>query len=124
MDRELLHAFIEECWDKWLETKGIGLELEKPTADSPEPATFTDVEVAEEATPVGPKVVNDTRAVRAPSTGDKVYLINEKDMTKRWVTNPEVLKAHGFGLEDVVEIKDIELSKYKPSSAVLNAPKA
>jgi hypothetical protein len=60
----------------------------------------------------------DKRVVRTKSTGDRVYLLDEANKTRAWVTNPDILQSHGFELTDVVEIDDNELLKYTMSPAL------
>lgn len=86
----------------------------KPTADTPE---VSEGEVVDSTPTVKKELPEGKRAVRTKTTGDRVYLLDEKEMTKRWITSPEVLEGMGFGLADVVEIEDAEFHKYKISTA-------
>lgn len=58
------------------------------------------------------------RVVRTKTTADRVYLLNEEDKTRQWMTNPDVVKSKGFEMEDVVEINDEELLKYQQKQAI------
>jgi hypothetical protein len=53
------------------------------------------------------------RVVRSPKTGDKVYMIDEEQSTKKWVKSPEMLEELGFGFSDVQDITDEVLAKYR-----------
>lgn len=73
--------------------------------------------VANDATPdkveaPARKLPEGKRVVRTKTSGDRVYLLDDNKKTRQWLTNPEVLKATGFGLEDVVEIDDTKFHKY------------
>ena len=103
MDRvESLKLRINNVIDDWMNENVV----EVPDAtDQPE-------EAPAKVLPVG------YRAVRASSSGDRVYYIDEENNTRQWVTNPEVLKSYGFDLEDVVEIEESELLKYQMAPAL------
>lgn len=111
MDKKMMHQFIDETWDAWIRKASL-TEFDKPTADAQtEPSTSTDEAVSEdETTPT-------KRAVRTKSSGDKVYMVDDETMTKRWISSPDVLKGLGFNLEDVTEIEDMELAKYRQSAS-------
>ncbi len=74
----------------------------------------------EEAVPEPPKHETPAgkRAVRTKSSGDRVYILDEEAKTRRWVTNPEVLKSVGFEIGDVVDIDDSELLSYQMAPAL------
>ena len=110
--KEALHQFIDEGWDTFIESHQLVdiAGAEKPYADmTPALSASTADEPAEAE--VGAK--SDVRVVRTPASGDKVYLLSETDMTKKWVRTPEMLKEAGFTFGDVQKIEDSELSKYK-----------
>lgn len=58
------------------------------------------------------------RAVRTKTSGDRVYILDDADQTRRWVTSSEVLSKLGFEMSDVVEIDDTEMMKYKMGPAI------
>lgn len=114
--REDLHKLIDDYFDKIggpLAEQAVEQPLSgtKPYADTPETNPVESVPV-----PSGPKMVGDTHVVRSKSSGDKVYVLNDKEMTKRWVTSPEVLKGLGFDFSDVTEMSDLDFLKYKQQS--------
>ncbi len=113
MTRNELHQIIDSYLDEVEGKTTATVTFERPTEDTEE--------VEEAVVEEKPKTDPDTRVVRSKGTGDKVYLLNDKEMTKRWITSPQVLEGLGFGMGDVGEIPDLELSKYKPVSAAFNA---
>lgn len=58
------------------------------------------------------------RVVRTKNSGDRVYLLDDLDNSRRWVTSAEILEKLGFSLSDVSEVSDADLLKYKMSSAI------
>ena len=60
----------------------------------------------------------DKRVVRTKQTGDRVYLLDENKKTRQWVYSPEVLQSIGFEMSDVIEIDDLELSRYSMGAAL------
>ena len=60
----------------------------------------------------------DKRVARTKTSGDKVYLLDEKTKEKRWISSDKVLKGLGFNFSDVEEISDSELSGYKLTQAL------
>lgn len=110
-------ATINQYFDN-LEVANKMPQAELPTQEAkPLADTHQNEEPREPAKANGPKMVGDTRVVRSKSTGDKVYLLNDKEMTKRWVLSPEVLSGMGFTFSDVTEIPDEELAKYGQATA-------
>ena len=103
--KDKFHRFIDEKWDEW---------AEKDTKETIEIAP-EDIQVVGKVEDMGkgePKD-NNLRVVRTKSTGDKVYVLNEAEQTKRWVASPEVLKGLGFDMNDVEEVDDAEFIKYR-----------
>ena len=60
----------------------------------------------------------DKRVVRTKSTGDRVYLVDEKEKTKAWITSPEILEKLGFTMADVQDVEDKELLGYQMTASV------
>ena len=58
------------------------------------------------------------RVVRTKTSGDRVYLLDEVNKTRQWLTTPEVLEGKGFTTADVVEVPDDELLRYQMGSAI------
>jgi hypothetical protein len=56
--------------------------------------------------------------VRTKNSGDRVYLINEKEETRQWVTNERVLEGLGFEFSDVTDIEEDELVKFRMAPAL------
>lgn len=90
-------------------------ELSTPDGRVPDPAPQGDS--SEEK----PDHAGNERVVRTATSGDRVYLLNETDKTRQWVTNTEILAQRGFALNDVTEITDDELMKYQQKQALYNA---
>ncbi len=104
MDYEGLRTRLNNVINTWID------EQSRTTSDSgsqSEPDTAPDREL--------PK---DKRAVRTKSSGDRVYILDDQTKTRRWVTNPEVLKSIGFEISDVVEVDDNELLSYQMAPAL------
>jgi hypothetical protein len=70
-----------------------------------------------EATPER-KAPEGKRLVSTKGQGDRKYELDEKEKTRRWLSNPEVLEARGWKMEDAVEITDTELADYKMGPAI------
>lgn len=64
------------------------------------------------------------RVVRTKTSGDRVYLIDENAKTRQWITNPQILSALGFNLEDVTDIDEPEFLKYSMAQAIYKMPDA
>ena len=58
------------------------------------------------------------RVVRTKNSGDRVYLINEKEETRQWITNERVLAGLGFEFSDVTDIEEDELVKFRMAPAL------
>lgn len=67
---------------------------------------------------VKPPRTDGKRAVRTKGTGDRVFLIDDNEKTKAWITSPEILASLGFEMSDVVDLEDSELIDYKLSPSV------
>ena len=70
----------------------------------------------------------DKQAVRTKSTGDKVYILDDKLKTRQWVQSstpgvdgPTLLKELGWEMDDVVEIDDTEFIRYNPGPLISKA---
>jgi hypothetical protein len=116
--REDIHKLIDDYFDKLggpLAEASVGAPLPmtgtKPYADTPEEV----VEAKPVEVPTNTRA-DGTRVVRSKSSGDKVYLLNDNDMTKRWVVSPEVLRGLGFDFADVQDVSDLDFLKYKQQS--------
>lgn len=99
MDIEDLRTRINNVIDQWI--------------DEQSSQTATELKAKEER-----KLPAGKRAVRTKSSGDRVYVLDEEAKTRRWVTNPEVLKSVGFEIGDVVEVDDSELLSYQMAPAL------
>ena len=113
---EALKLRINNVIDDWsAEVDAIVKEHEKKQSTEAEPSDIAEpaeVPVEEPTKPEGKRVV------RASTTGDRVYYIDEDKKTRSWVTNPEVLRKLGFGLEDVAEVTEEELLRYNMAPAI------
>lgn len=99
MNQEQL-AELHKLIDEWAAKQGNG-EI-----------TFQEPEEPKKELP------KDKRVIRTKSTGDRVYLIDEKAKTKAWVTSPEVLEKLGFGLNDVEDVEDKDLVGYAMTASI------
>ena len=99
MTREEAHKLVDQIFD------AEPVEGEK-VAD-----VATKIEVKKEL----PK---DKRAVRTRTSGDRVYLLDEIEKTRQWVTTAEILEKLGFSLNDVVEVDDNVMMGYKMGPAI------
>lgn len=104
--KEKLIAVIEDWGDRFIQEVDITSEI---------PVEPLEAEIVSEEKRVLPE---GKRAVRASSTGDRVYYIDEEKKTRQWVTNPDVLKKLGFELSDVAEVTEEELLRYQMAAAV------
>lgn len=109
MDIEDLKERLNRVIDEWGKQNNYGKQAE---------AEAVEAEVVERKLPEG------KRAVRTKSMGDRVYVLDEEKKTRAWVTNPDILKATGFELTDVVEIDDSELLTYQMSQALYRVPES
>lgn len=62
------------------------------------------------------------RVVRTKTSGDRVYMLDEANKTRQWVTSPEILDALGFTLNMVSEIPEPEFLKYTMGPAIYKLP--
>jgi hypothetical protein len=58
------------------------------------------------------------RVIRTKSTGDRVYLLDDVEKTKAWVTSPEILAKLGFEASDVEEVEDTSLLGYHMTASI------
>lgn len=101
LDIEDLKDQINDTIEGWAAQQGIvTLPVESEPADEPR------------VLPEGKRVV------RTKSSADRVYLLDEEKKTRQWITNPEVLDASGFTMEDVQTVEDGELLKYNMGPAL------
>lgn len=113
MTREEAHQLVDDLFD--------GAEgPNEITASIVENSAGQEATVVEE--PPKREVPEGKKAVRTKSGGDRVYYLDESRGTRQWVTNPQILEALGFGLDDVVEVEDSELLKYQMGPALYRAP--
>jgi hypothetical protein len=112
MNREEAHKLVDQLYDLQSKTEGtLSVGMSTPASSAPVEAP-TEEAVVERVLPEGKRVV------RTKSTGDRVYLLDEVQKTRRWVTSPEMLQAVGFEQVDVVEVDDSELLKYNMGPAI------
>ncbi len=64
----------------------------------------------------------DKRVVRTKTSGDRVFLLDEKAKTRQWITSPTILEGLGFEHSDVAEVEDMELLKYNMAAALYAIP--
>lgn len=62
------------------------------------------------------------RVARTKTQGDKVYLLDDNNKTRSWVTSPEILAGLGFEMGDVVEVDDVEFLRYQMAPAIYKLP--
>lgn len=89
--------------------------------DAEQPANVSSME---EATPHVPAVIDGKRVVRTKTSGDRVYMLDEKAKTRQWVTTGDILTALGFSMADVSEIDEAEFMKYGMGPAIYKLPDA
>lgn len=102
MDIDALKRLVDDAINQW--AAGVS-----PTTDGEE---ITEVKNTERVLPEGQRVV------RTKTSGDRVYLLDDKDTSRRWVTNGDILKALGFEFTDVVDVSDEEMAKYNMGPAI------
>ena len=109
MTREQAHELIDKIFD----------EIE--TTSDPD---LLDITISKASGSVEPARVlpEGKRVVRTKSTGDRVYMLTDADNSRRWITNPEVLKGLGFEMGDITEVDDSELMKYTMGPALYRVP--
>jgi hypothetical protein len=99
VDRKEAHALVDKLFDMGTEAPAAPAEV--------------DPEVPKVAKPEGKRVV------RTRSSGDRVYYLDDTEKTRQWVYSPEVLESLGFDMNDVGEVEDSELLKYRMGAAIL-----
>lgn len=99
MTRDDAHKLVDKIFDM-------------DDASMPLPGVKTAEEAEERKAPEGKKLVS------TKGQGDRKYELDETAKTRRWLSNPEVLEARGWKMEDSVEITDAELAEYKMGPAI------
>lgn len=128
MDIVKLHQKIDE----WAAEERAKEQQAATTATPPTPAT-ADVPAAPalaggpvpsaEVPSTGPNEKNQ-RVVRTKTSGDRVYLVDETNKTRQWITTPQILEALGFTLNNVSEMEEPEFLKYNQGPAIYKLPDA
>jgi len=121
MDREEAHKLVDLIFDQKDSSATVDASDMWPENSMPAMTPFEEIEVETETEPAEPiedEAPADKRVVRSNSSGDRVYLLDEIQKTRQWVTNPEVLAGLGFTSQDVQEIEDIKLLEYKMAAAI------
>lgn len=95
MTREEAHKLIDELFDIQT-TQATEITPEEPKKELPE----------------------GKRVVRTPTSGDKVYLLDEVKKTRQWLATGEVLTALGYDQSDVQDETDINLYKYSMAATI------
>ncbi len=98
MDREEAHQLVDKLFD-----------LQTP--DEKEDA----VKAEDRKLPEGKRLVS------TKGQGDRRYELDEVAKTRRWLSNPEVLEARGWKMDDAIEITDEELANYRMGPAIFRA---
>lgn len=112
MDIESLKQNLSKAVDEWYKTQ--------PTVSFTTTGTDEVVTLQPEESVLAPERVlpEGKRVVRTKSSGDRVYLLDENQKTRQWVTNGDILQALGFEFGDVVDVDDNELMKYNMGPAI------
>lgn len=108
MTREEAHQLIDRLFDAddtqqdmWPEDLS-SLSVDAATTEEPQEPTK----------PAGRKVV------RTKNSGDRVYMLDEIENTRHWVTNPVVLEKLGFKPDDVEEVEESVLLSHNMAAAI------
>ncbi len=113
--RKLINEAVEGAITKW--SAGV-------SGDGPVTSASPENEITEVKDDTGVAKRTDQRVVRTPSSGDRVYLLDETAKTRAWVTKGEVLTALGFIQADVEEVDDTKLLSYQMVAPLYKAPDA
>lgn len=90
MDREQAHKLVDQLFDNIQLSPSVEHETEELKKELPK----------------------DKRVVRTPTSGDRVYLLDEVKKTRQWIASGEVLSGLGYDQSDVQDETDANLYKY------------
>jgi hypothetical protein len=112
MTREEAHNLVDNLFDN-----------EHSTTDVPANAGVAHVTVTDQVIDATPTRVlpEGKRVVRTKSSGDRVFLLDDNEKTRQWVTNEKVLASLGFEFSDVGEIEDDKLTEFRMAPALYRA---
>jgi hypothetical protein len=63
--------------------------------------------------------INNAKFIRSPKSGDRGFLVHGEE--RRWIPDLETLEAIGYGLDDIKDVTDEELDRYKERFGLLTS---